>query len=208
MAYTTLWATILNLLGTRDADEIDDASREARAGLEERFNDIIWGGAASDPWKIKVPGVNVDGTQNMKLTGPLGAVLSNLVLDASTYAVKPNAVAAGGVWICSLPLPRGSTLKAAIFNVSRKTIGATVTCKIVKVEQPTGSAAPSPTVIASSGGLVDANIQAVNPGAVTEIITQSNDYFVVCEITGDGADVLNSQLHSVDLAYYVAGVTP
>ncbi len=207
MAYVYTWAQILNLLGSRDSDEIDDSSREAKAGFDERFRDILWD-VEADPWQVKVPGVNVDGTQSVRLTPPLGALLNSLTFDVATFSAKPTAVSVGGVWIAAIPIPRGSTIKSANFVVSRKTAGATVTCKIVKVENAAGTAAPIPTVVASTGAAISANMQNVSPGVITGTIGTLEDYLLVCEITADGADVLNSQLHAVDVFYNVAGVTP
>jgi hypothetical protein len=53
MTYTREWDDIgLNLPGTRDSDEIDDASREAKVDLEERFSDIVKD-VRADPWEAK-----------------------------------------------------------------------------------------------------------------------------------------------------------
>jgi hypothetical protein len=58
--YTQAWSLVNFLLGTRDADEIDEASRETHRDLEERFKDILYD-VEADPWKIKVPGVSITG---------------------------------------------------------------------------------------------------------------------------------------------------
>ena len=39
--YTRPWSEVMNLSGSRDADEIDDAAREDKQDLTERLSDIL-----------------------------------------------------------------------------------------------------------------------------------------------------------------------
>jgi hypothetical protein len=199
VAYTRTWTQVLNLLGSRDADEIDDASREAKVDFTERFTDILYD-VEADPWKVRIPGVAIDGTANMRILPVLGELIANLQFDVSTYFARPTAVSIGGVWVCSLPIPRGSTIIGVGFSVFRNTAGATVTCKLVKVE-PGGSQ----TVVATQGAPVFAGQQEVSLGVLSEQITDLADYLLVAEIVTDGVSVTNAQLAAVNVAYKVAG---
>lgn len=209
MAYTRDWDTeVLNTPpGTRDSDEIDDAIREFKVDLDERLRDMVWD-LADDPVQVKVPGINVDGSQNIKVPAVDGRLMLNLQFDAASYIVKPTAVSQGGNWIASIPVPRGTTIHSVGFNVARKTIGAAVTCSVIKVQNATGIASPIPTVLFSGGAVVNANIQGVSAGVIDTLIDSGTDVLLRVDIAADGASVDNSFLASVDVAYYVAGVTP
>lgn len=209
MAYTRDWDTeVLNTPpGSRDSDEIDDAIREFKVDINERLADMVYDPSA-DPVQIKVPGINIDGSQNVKVPAVDGRLMLNLQFDSTSYIVKPTAISQGGNWIASIPVPRGTTIRAVGFNVARKTLGATVTCSVIKVQNGTGIASPIPTVLFSGGAIVSANIQGVSSGVIDTLIDSGTDVLLRVDIAADGASVDNSFLASVDVATIAAGVTP
>src|SRR5688572_13997738 len=53
--YSRPWDVLTWLLGARDADEIDDALRDAGTDLDERLRDIVED-IEADPWRLKTLG--------------------------------------------------------------------------------------------------------------------------------------------------------
>lgn len=199
MPYTRPWDQVHNLQGGRDADEIDDHDREAHLDLSERLADVLYD-VAADPWKVKIPGVAIDGTANVRLPAVMGVLIANLQFDVGTYFARPAALGAGGVWVCGIPVQRGSRIQGVTFSVFRNTAGATVTCKVVKVE-----AGGIQTVVATQGAPVFAGQQEVSLTGMDEQINDLADYLLVVEMVTDGASLTNAQLAVANVFYKVSG---
>ena len=202
MAYSRPWAEVYALLGTRDADEIDDNERENKSDLDERLADILHGGPTADPWVLKVPGVSVSGTQNYMLSSVQGQVFGDIGMDVSSARVaQPLAISNSGTWVCGLPIPRGSKITAATFRVARITAGASAICRIIKVDEDAVR-----TTVASEAAPVDASgLQDVEISGLTEEITTTAVYYLEVFLQSDGTTVNSAQLLSVNLAIIVAG---
>lgn len=120
MAYTREWAQVMNLLGSRDADEIDDASREAKVDLDERFRDVIQDVDAF-PWKLKIPGVDVNQKLWMDIHpvsgyGVGGVTLGAVSANPSRYVFLTPAFI-NGQWYVPVNLPRGSIVTDVVLHV-------------------------------------------------------------------------------------------
>lgn len=126
MAYTRPWSQVLNLLGSRDADEIDDASREAHTDLTERFSDILED-VNADPWKIK----GVAFTQRFHWsTGYLGTPTSGAIGIGNF--VNPNASGASMTVYMPIQVPIGMKLVEVKFRWKLTGAGASAHADVQK----------------------------------------------------------------------------
>lgn len=201
MAYTRVWADVNNLLGTRDSDEIDDASRETHVDLTERLTDILFD-VAADPWKVKIPGVSGDGSQNHLVHPVAGNVFGNVGMDVSiARSVQPLAVGNSGTWAGPIAVPRGSTLKSVVFHVVRSTAGAAVVCRVIKVDD-----SGTPTTVGSDAAAVSGSPQLVTVGGLTEQFTSTAVYYLEVFLTADGSLVTSAQFLWADLVIQLAGL--
>lgn len=201
MAYTRTWAEVMMLLGTRDSDEIDDAVREARFDLMERFADILYD-VEADPWKIKIPGVNSDGTQSHLIHPISGVVFDNVGMNVDTArSVQPLAVGNSGTWAGPIPVPRGSVIKAIAFRVRRTTVGATVICRLIEVDIDGVR-----TVISNDAAPVAGAAQTVAVSGLNEEMSSTAIYYLEVFLQADGASVASAQFLWADILIEVAGL--
>lgn len=198
MAYTRPWADVNNLPGTRDADEIDDASRETHTDLEERFADIVQD-VTADPWVLKVPGTGVDQSYSIRIPAAGGMIVSGLQFDPALGSVKPLTAGGSGTWVCCIQVPRTLHVKGAIFTCFRAAPGI-VTGKIVQIDGSSGATPTPPNVVAqdSAPGSLSV-IQAIVVSGVDEIIGDTNDIYFQVDITGNGASVDDTQFYAVNI---------
>src|SRR4051812_5094259 len=117
MPYTRTWAQVNALLGSRDADEIDDASRETHVDLTERFGDILKD-VTADPWELDVPQPGLITrypwhSGYVKLTGP-----STLPLLGPNYISPSSLGDTAKIWL-PVPVALGYRLKKVSFRWKR-----------------------------------------------------------------------------------------
>lgn len=132
MAYTRAWVEVLRLLGARDADEIDDASRETKVDLEERFTDILVDPAA-DPWRLKLP-VDVKRLHFSQAFHVSSQIESLQTVNLLGYWITP-LLANGGVLLqMALPIPVEGQLSLVRYRVRTLDATAAFTGKVFKVD--------------------------------------------------------------------------
>lgn len=200
MPYTRTWAEVMMLLGTRDSDEIDDAVREARSDLAERFASILFD-VEADPWVVKIPGVNVDGTQNWLYGSTdfelFGTTLTRALADLT---VHPTAVSVGNSAVLHLTAPRGSVIKGFSVRVLCET-GATVSVTLRKITS-LGVSSNIVIVAATPGAAIQ---QVASGAALTEELTSGADYFLEVNLVANGSSATSAKLFNADVQYKLSG---
>lgn len=200
MTYTRTWSEVNNLLGSRDADEIDDASRETHVDLTERFADIVQD-VNANPWKLKLPGLNpVDGTQSNPIPLTSGKMFgTTLEMIIADMAIQPTAISVGNSWVGEIIAPYGSVIKAIQARVLRTTAGATVSMKFRTVD--------------STGVNTDVSVVAAPVNAALQYITITGlnqptnglHCFVEVNLVADGSNANSARLLGVDVNFKPAG---
>lgn len=128
MPYTRTWDEVNNLPGSRDADEIDDASRETHLDLTERFDDIIKGGAAADPWVLKTTGLISRYSWAIGTPAPPSSGLMSV-----GSAVGPNDPGAAQTIFVPIIVPKGSKLLQVSFRLRLSGAGASAVATVYKL---------------------------------------------------------------------------
>jgi len=187
MTYTRTWDQVLNVPGTRDADEIDNAFRETHTDLTERFAALVQD-VNADPW---VPFSGALGFHRIHAWG--GNATGFAVYDPTLGAVTPDAAGHTGLWLASLPMLRGLHLKSATFYI----YGPNITASVKRVNSATAEA---PSIVASaSSAIILTGPAGIVLSGLNEVISTTNDLYLEVSIPGDGVDKTHTRLYAVDL---------
>lgn len=173
MAYTRPWDQVMNLPGSRDADEIDDENREGHVDFTERFNDIIQGGAAADPWKL-VGSFLV--TRYLWSIGTPGTVSSGTLGVGS--AVGPNADGASVAIHVPVIVPLGAKLAGVKFQVNASGAGTAIQASVYKV-----FANGSVIGLGTPASPVGTGWQSINVGAISDVAADGDSYLATVLLT-------------------------
>jgi len=204
MPYTQPWSLVNFLLGTRDADEIDDASRETHRDLEERFSSILYD-VNADPWKIKVPGVSPTGTYTYRIPAVPWTLVFGDVLR-NDFDVQP--IMSGGSFIpCglgySLLIPADTTILNFEVVGFRTVAGASVQVSLVELDYNTSLATPLATV---SLPLVQSAVQFHGSADLNVVAAVNKSYYFRADLhPGTAGTPETSRLSSVGVGLKLAG---
>lgn len=163
----------MNLPGSRDSDEIDDENREGHVDFTERFDDIIQGGAAADPWVLKGSSLTARyhwsiGFPGTPSTGALG--IGN--------SISPQANGAAVSVTVPIIVPKNSKLIGVKFRLQATGAGASASATVFKHDS-TGapSAVGSVANAAIAGTWSDYNI-----GTVAETALNGVSFYAVVNL--------------------------
>lgn len=134
MAYLRPWDEVFNLLGSRDADEIDDASREGHFDLTQRFDDIIEGGAQADPWRLKQSSLSGDGNAKYLVAAETAVVDSVTEATRGPAYIHPKLANQGILVYFPITYVPGGTLIAWEIRGFRTTAAASVTAHLERTD--------------------------------------------------------------------------
>jgi hypothetical protein len=203
--YTQLWPLVNFLLGTRDADEIDEASRETHRDLEERFKDILYD-VEADPWKIKVPGVSITGTYTHRIpVVPWTVILGSVVRN--DFDVQPDFQ--GGSFIpCGLGWPLVIPADTTIINFEvvgfRTAVGASVQVSLAEVDYTTATTTSLAVVVLP---VVQPGIQFHSSPDLNVVAAVNKSYYLSAFLHPDTpAATTTARLSSVGIGFKLAGV--
>jgi len=170
------------LLGSRDADEIDDAVRDFARDLDERLKDIIKD-VLADPWRLKALGGKI------RLNWSAGHV-SGVALTFEQL-VCPSAISSTIRIDLDLGLGIGSVLKSLAPRFLRATAGAIVTFNLYRID----AAGVSTLVV---GPVTPANSASIQDVLITNTsvtpLADGDVFALVTTLTSDGASPLSAQL--------------
>jgi hypothetical protein len=204
MAYTRTWPEVNFLLGTRDADEIDDASRETHLDLTERFSDILYDVNAT-PWKIKVPGVSPEGTYTYRIpVVPWTLILGDV--QRNNFDVQP--IPSGGSFIpCGLGFPLVIPANTTILNYEivgfRTAVGASVQVSLAELDYNTSSFTSLAVVVLP---IVQPGIQFHGSPDLNVVAALNKSYYFSVSLHPDtAATPETSRLSSVGIGLKLAG---
>lgn len=203
MAYTRVWAQVLNLLGARDSDEIDDASREAHLDFQERFSDILYD-VVGDPWKVRIPGVAVDGIQSVRIPAtPAVATLGTPTRN--NFDVQPGGTGAPNAIGLAIPIivPIDSTLISVEVVGYRTAAGATVQLSVAQLDYTT-ELFTSLSVV--SLPLVQAGKQITSTGPLNVAMPSNKSFYASLFAQADASGVATARISSIGVIYKLAGV--
>lgn len=193
MPYTRPWAQVFALPGSRDSDEIDDNDREHHTDLTERLDDIIFGGAASDPWILKVPGVEVTGNQSYALPVHGAQIFAgNLVRD--NFDVYPAAPSTTTVILIPITFPRDATVVSFEIRGFRTAGDATVQASLVELDSTTATFSTLANITLPSA---IAGIQTVASGAINAAAPFNKSYYIKAFLTAGAGGATTARLSSV-----------
>jgi len=183
MAYTRPWDPPNMLLGSRDADEIDDAVRDFARDLDERMVDFMIDPTA-DPVQLKT--VNV--TERMHWSA------GDVETDGATRvhnAIYPATTTDFVIVRIPLILGVGSIIREVTARIMRVT-AMTFTFDLIKID----AAGVASAVFTSIVPPTDPGIQDVSSGALNETVDADTTYFIMVSIIAD-ATPSNGRLFSV-----------
>lgn len=192
MAYTRTWAQVNNLLGSRDADEIDDASRETHTDLTERFSDIVYD-VNADPWVLKTPGVAINGNQSYALPVHGASIFSgNLVRD--NFDVYPAAPSTTTVILIPIAFPRDATVVSFEIRGFRTAVDATVQASLIELDSTTATFSTLANISLPSA---IAGIQTAASGAINAAAPFNKSYYIKAFLTAGAGGATTARLSSV-----------
>lgn len=200
--YTQVWSLVNFLLGTRDADEIDDASRETHRDLTERFSDILFD-VNADPWKVKVPGVSAAGTYTNRIPVVPWTLLEGDV-QRNNFDVQP---AGGSVAACGLGFPLIIPADTTIINFEiigfRTAVAAVVSVSLSELDSNT---ATWTSLAIASLPIVQPGIQSQGSADLNVVAAVNKSYYLSCLLRpATGATPETARLSSVGIGYKLAG---
>jgi hypothetical protein len=200
MAYTRPWDQVLNLLGDRDADEIDDASREAHLDFTERFSSILFD-VTADPWKVRTPGVAVDGTFAYNISAHTGAPGAGVADRTNPGQVSPSV--AGGNCELFFPVQVVSGAKIRAFSIRgvRSIAGASVQAELWNLNSATGVPTNLQTLALPAG----AGIQFAGSGLINHFADQNQSYYIRVNLVADVSGANTAGLLEVRVAIDLSG---
>jgi len=200
MAYTRTWAEVLNLLGSRDSDEIDDASREAHVDFTERLSDILYD-VNADPWVVRVPGVNIDGTVTHRMAA-YASVLGTGTATRAPGSVHPASASGSCELIFPVNGPQGSKVRA--FNITgyRTIVGASVQAELWEIDTSTGAAT---NLAAVSLTLIQGGIQSAASGIIDRDMLSTRAFYIRVVLVADASGAGTAGLTDVGQTVKLAG---
>ena len=199
------WATEIlgKPLGSRGSAEIDDAIREFKADLHERLEGILYD-PNEFPWKIRIPGVEVDGYQSYSV--PVVTAVGTLGTPTrGSFDVKPGAVGAGGAIGLGVPIvaPAGGTLVIAEMKGYRTHAGATVQMSVAELDSATETFTAVSVV---SLDAVSADLQIKQSGLLNLPMTSDKSYYLSLFLQADASGVDTARISSVYYTVKLPGV--
>lgn len=162
------------LPGSRDADEIDDNDREEHVDFTERFDDIIKGGAAADPWVLNVSALaTVRYPWSSGFAGPPTSGTTGL-----GSAIGPNADGASMTVYVPIVVPKDSKLTGVKFRMQASGAGASATATVFKL-----MAGGATLAIGTPATVVGTLWQDANIGDVAEVATDGVSFMAFVNLT-------------------------
>lgn len=191
MPYTRPWDPANMLLGSRDADEIDDAVRDFANDLNERFSSILAGGDPTmDPWQLGAAATKVV------------AHWSKAHIDVSTaYSkptvavnrIRPSVVSEGFTAYFPIVIPQGSQLTGLKAKVLKTSVTTTVQTGLHKIDN-TGTS----SVVAGLDPSDDPSPQDIDYGALSEVLSAGECFVFVVAVLADAASASSAALYSME----------
>jgi hypothetical protein len=176
------------LLGTRDADEIDDAVRDFARDLDERLATII-PDLDDDPLKLKVSSV-------VTYHHWAGALIHEVVAGVTDYnAVRLTLNAAASTITVYLPItaPKGSELTNLIVRVLRTHAGAAVSISLIRINNDNTST----NIVNAFAPGTDPAAQDIDLGALTEMFDDGVKFLVAIALTSEAVVAASAALYHV-----------
>lgn len=196
MPYTRAWNPAGMLLGSRDADEIDNATRDFARDLDERFTDILVDPAA-DPWQLKA-----NATKHVMHWSAAHIQLRGATTDWPTQSAQraiPPGVSEGFFAYFPIVAPKGSNLTELSVKCLRTTAPAILNTTFAKID-----AAGTVTIIDTVNPPTDAGVQDAAYTALNETLGDGECWLLVVEVASDSATAASAGLYSI--AYTLAPV--
>lgn len=188
--YTRPWDVLTWLLGARDADEIDDAVRDAGTDLDERLRDILED-VEADPWILKALS-NVTVVHWSKAYVRMSTAFSQPT--ESVTRIRPSVISEFFVAYFPIDLPVGSTLTQVSARMLLTTAGAVAISSVAlhKID-----ALDVATVVASASGVAGAAVQDVDIGAIAETLGVGERFVLLVAVGADGVSASSAALYSI-----------
>lgn len=198
MTYTRAWNPFTVLLGSRDADEIDDAVRDFASDLDERFKDIMIDPAA-DPVQLKTKDtkfyVHWSGAQIVTID-PVG-----ILANAGSYCYLNLTATLPGTFAARFPihLPVGSLLHSVTVTFMNISNTGSIQGLVAKIEKATGTQ----TTISSFLSVADPAIQH-GLDTVEQVIDDGFFYYVEVDMSTGFAPTTDQRLYGITIHADVA----
>lgn len=188
--YTRPWDAINWLLGSRDADEIDDGVRELGLDMDERLRDVLED-VEADPWVLKALS-NTTVVHWSKAYVRMSTAFSQPT--ESVTRIRPSVISEFFVAYFPIDLPLGSTLTQASARMLLTTAGAVAISSVAlhKID-----AADVATVVASASGVAGAAVQDIDLGPFSETLGVGERFVLLVAVGADGASASSAALYSI-----------
>lgn len=175
MAYTNAWTTSSPLGG--DPANADDDFRKLRLDLEERLEDVIDDLSAD-------PVTTLTGVVSKKFHWSIGFdTEANHAVQASTFALVPDAVSVSIIHYAPVLVPVGTTLQSVVVRCYRSSTATTIFNIILARIDDT----PTKVEFSTQSPTADDTWQDVTFSSLAHTVLASNSYFLRFQMTANSA---------------------